>query len=1015
MRKVGLILILFIGIFQFTFAQKNQVKISIYPFHQGKYWGYRDASGKIIVPAEYSALHEFTNGVAKVEKCGIIGYINAEGKVIVPCKYSSGSFFEKNYAQVLLGDKKGMINKDGIEVVPCKYTNVKCSFDGLFIVKLDSLFGVCDAKGKILIPCKYDEIYELNDVNGLFTVSINGKTGVIDKKGKTIIPLNYELIRKGKDELIDVEGNKIIKHFDFQGKELTEKTKTTDVFEKNDGAGKFRFVNENGELIYDSHFESVIKIEDGLFFVKSEGKWGVINLYTKRYVVDPNWDFVEEYKLGRSSYIVGVNKKFGLFDAKQKKEVISPRYEKYKIVENYDEAAILFYQAGKQGLFSFDGKELIACKFDTLFSILQNTDYVVLNNKKYGLYNSNSGMIVPCKYDSVFICNTEIDRYYQVIQNKKNGVFNTDGTEVVSCKYDSLAMASLDYPMFAVKLNGKYGVVEPVNYEFVSCKYDNPLPINELFDDFYGAINVKRGGKYGLLNIDGKEVFNCEYDSLINPAVSDLNYVEVIKNKRRAIADKNGKIVIQFKYDKFVGDYLSLDYGKFCNVELNGKFGKVGIDGKEIMICKYDMPVNMDTYPLAVDHVEVIAGGKHGLIDSYCKEIIPCKYDVNILDDAGNTEIDKIKLKYGIFSVKRNGKSGFVNRKGVEMLECKYDSVFTDMSIAGEINRLYFKKGDKFGIADTNGKIIKEAMYNKITPIGSGFTKIIKGIDTLLVTYTGGDYKTPLYNNIISFSEGMGKFKVDGNFGYMDSKLKISVEPFYTVAEDFKNGYAVVGKENKYGVVDKLGKEVIPIRFDKISSASATGIFAYYENGKIGFIDKSGKVLCVPAYTNVEFHEYGIVPSIDNKVGLMNDKGFLIIPIQYEKIEVHSDFVLAYLDKKYSLFDIKGKIITKKPVDDINFLSNYIQLENGLLFGLIDRDGKEITPIKYTKIADFKGNYANVEINGKYGVIDIMGKEVVPCMYSTLTFESEFERYQYVINDENGHVKFCGFIPFSKK
>ena len=111
------------------------------------------------------------------------------------------------------------------------------------------------------------------------------------------------------------------------------------------------------------------------------------------------------------------------------------------------------------------------------------------------------------------------------------------------------------------------------------------------------------------------------------------------------------------------------------------------------------------------------------------------------------------------------------------MLKAKYDQVFDDGGVYA------IKSNGKWGFADANGNV-------KIKPCYSAL----------------GD----------SWVEGAIAIWGTGGIGFLNKNLKEIVKPQFAVTSDFKNGIATVKKQNKWGIIDKNGKVVVPLVFDSM-------------------------------------------------------------------------------------------------------------------------------------------------------------------------------------------------------
>lgn len=85
------------------------------PFQENGRWGYADASGRPVVPAQYTAASPFQAGQAVVAKDGAYGVVNEAGKEVVPPVYDALNPFADGFARVRVGDAYTFVDEDGQE------------------------------------------------------------------------------------------------------------------------------------------------------------------------------------------------------------------------------------------------------------------------------------------------------------------------------------------------------------------------------------------------------------------------------------------------------------------------------------------------------------------------------------------------------------------------------------------------------------------------------------------------------------------------------------------------------------------------------------------------------------------------------------------------------------------------------------------------------------------------------------------------------------------------------------
>ena len=133
------------------------------PFQENGRWGYADASGRPVVPAQYTAASLFQAGQAVVAKDGAYGFVNEEGKEIVPLAYDALNPYAGGFARARVGDAYTFIDEKGQE------------FDHYYFNALDFAEGraaVLDHRGWHYIsgsiepttaPLIFDEAYSFAD------------------------------------------------------------------------------------------------------------------------------------------------------------------------------------------------------------------------------------------------------------------------------------------------------------------------------------------------------------------------------------------------------------------------------------------------------------------------------------------------------------------------------------------------------------------------------------------------------------------------------------------------------------------------------------------------------------------------------------------------------------------------------------------------------------------------------------------------------------------------------------
>lgn len=197
-------------------------------FYENERWGFKDATGKIIIPAVYKTYYttndptfipvrgdsawgaisktgdtlipfqytsvsdEYRDGMILVSRGNKFGYINRKNKVVIPLIYDTQFWFSKNVTAVKRDGKYGMINKKGETVIPFEYQELHTTFkNGLAGARKNNKWGMIDISNRVIIPFVYDGVDVMSE--GLALVcGTNRKYGYINTNNDTVIPLIYD-------------------------------------------------------------------------------------------------------------------------------------------------------------------------------------------------------------------------------------------------------------------------------------------------------------------------------------------------------------------------------------------------------------------------------------------------------------------------------------------------------------------------------------------------------------------------------------------------------------------------------------------------------------------------------------------------------------------------------------------------------------------------------------------------------------------------------------------------------
>jgi WG containing repeat len=153
----------------------------------------------------------------------------------------------------------------------------------------------------------------------------------------------------------------------------------------------------------------------------------------------------------------------------------------------------------------------------------------------------------------------------------------------------------------------------------------------------------------------------------------------------------------------------------------------------------------------------------------------------------------------------------------------------------------------------------------------------------------------PNFDYVYKYYEGVARVKLNNKFGYINRGGKEITAIKYDEAWDFSEGMAVVKLNNKSGYINRQGVEVIPLKYfgaDPFFKGIAKVMYGSFETMKFtyGYINKSGKEVVPVKYEGAYLSQIDFVKvSLNKKWGLIDLEGNIVLAVIYEKIDNFSE------------------------------------------------------------------------------------------------------------------------------
>ncbi len=473
-----------------------------------------------------------------------------------------------------------------------------------------------------------------------------------------------------------------------------------------------------------------------------------------------------------------------------------------------------------------------------------------------------------------------------------------------------LCLWLLVYPAASVCAGAQYVEVIPPRYECVS-------------DFCEGLAAAEIDGKWGFIDQANRFVVAAQYDDV---SVFCEGFAAVSVNEKWGFIDKAGKVVVPPKYDDtgFFHEGLAsilVDDGK------SGKWGFIDTTGREVVPPKYDRAAafhqNLAMVWIADEEDwGIFSPGKWGYVDGTGREVVPLIYE-----DIG-------EFHEGRACVVKDGKMGFVDETGAVVIPLAYtykseERPWTDIADTYVELLPFFSEGlvalwgseghgDRYGYIDRDGNEVIPFEYDYAAPFSEGLAYVSKGASVW--------YET----------------NADGKFGYIDKAGRVVVQLQYDCDYAghgtlydwfFVDGYAPVSRKGAtqwdmvYGLVDRTGKVVVPIRYYWMRRLEGGLSFAGYGEDysghgtwdSIGLIDETGReIVAVGHYAWIEKFSEGYacvrlggdggawMGDEESRYGFIDWTGREVVPCVYEAAGNFSEGLAAVCrDGKWGFIAIR--------------------------------------------------------------------------------------------------------------
>jgi len=652
-------------------------------------------------------------------------------------------------------------------------------------------------------------------------------------------------------------------------------------------------------------------------------------------------------------------------------------------------------------LLNFLGLNLMAQSFDCEEELFPRKDK---RTRLFGYVNAIGEYRVPPKF---LQAKPFVGRNAIVQEGKMFGIINCEGVLILPTDYEEIS--SFSNGKGWVKSSGLWGLADAKGRLLIKPIYEEVKEINT----FSGTSTwVKKGGLWGLINKEnGRFIVNAQYDDISN--ISDSAGIGRKLGFQDLVYYGDGRVIItEMKKVNRVSQNL------FTFQNKDGKFG--AFNPMAYLIIR----PNWDSIKLNIPLVQVKNENKYGLKTFRGKDVIEAKYDQisKYSDGYCSARIDKswvifsttgsISSPAGEISSVQIGKEGKAiirNEASAGLWDLKQkkwilESKKQSIHFSNSKNWLEITAMGKCKLYDLNKNSWIETSYDSISKIDSD--QILRAYKNGKVTLTsyptfieGIYYTTAIPLKLKDFYLVESEMK----FGVVNATKKIILNPIYNQIKcksGLKENYFVVTLNNKQGLFDESGKEIMKAEFTTIYPG-VKKVSLTAKESKWGITLHSGEVLVEHKFDSItspkmdmELVDFPVVVWKKEKAQLVNEKGnFLTEPERVEWVSLNEGAWARITKDGYKLYNQQGKaqgMLVLEKIEDFDDGSAPVKLDGK--WGFINLFGRLNIPNQFEQVFGFKAGIAYAKQNGKWGVLKKNGSWLIKPIGIDVMIDEEGKR-----------------------
>lgn len=322
----------------------------------------------------------------------------------------------------------------------------------------------------------------------------------------------------------------------------------------------------------------------------------------------------------------------------------------------------------------------------------------------------------------------------------------------------------------------------------------------------------------------------------------------------------------------------------------------------------------------------------------------------------------------------------------------------------------YLTADGVYGYTNSQKKLVIKPRFENARPFTNGLAWVKENKKWGLIN-AAGDWVYPPANEDAKpdpFSGPLTTVIINKQYGMINRQGKLLVPAVYfTFYGSLQDGLYLGYKSGGWDLINSAGKITGTINKD-LTGVFGNGLAPFKEKGKVGYLDKTGKVIIPPQFDfGRSFSEGLAAVRMGEKWGYINKTGKIIIPVEYDWAESFEKGISTVKKgDKYAIINSTGKLVTGFAYDVVYSFYNGIAVAgDGEKYGLINTSGKWVLSPAFPDMGSLltEGLVAAANSEELYGYINLKGEWVIS------------PAYQYAAPFSNGLAEVKIELPYGNK